>query len=233
MAYTSISPFSEHLNVTNDWVISHGMVKTTPLDANAAAPLDGSSNTGEIRAIIELFDYILYYSTLRLGSELRIFIVSQYVIRSLLGDQLPSTHHQLVELAQQYFIALRTIHLVYLIKVSSHIGIPGNDLADLADALANRGVSTYGTLGRFSVPHTQPLSPPAVGYNSQSWLSKTPQKQSEFLTTLFEKHRSTIPILPVSPQKPWISPHTLLLITEFQQSLNLSPIEIKQCPKAI
>ena len=106
------------------------MVKTTPLHVNV---------------ITELFDYILYYS--HLGSDVRVFIDSQYVIRSLLGDQLPSTHHQLVELAQQYFTALRDTHSVQLVKVSSHIGIPGNELAD---ALAKRGVSPDGSLGRFS-----------------------------------------------------------------------------------
>ena len=109
------------------------MVKTAPRDVNVIAPLDGSNNTREMRAIIELFDYVLYYSHLPSGSEARVFIDLQYVIRSLLGDQLPS-----VELAQQYFTALRTTHSVQLVKVSSHIGFPGNELAD---ALAKRGVS--------------------------------------------------------------------------------------------
>ena len=98
------------------------MVKTMPLDANVIAPLEGSNNTGEMKAI-GLFDYILYYSHLPSGSEVRVFLDAQYVIRSLLGDQLPSTHHQLVELAQQYFTALRTVHSVQLVKaykVSSH-----------------------------------------------------------------------------------------------------------------
>ena len=45
-AYVSNSPFDKHLEVTNDWHISHGMVKTAPLDENVLAPLDGSNNTG-------------------------------------------------------------------------------------------------------------------------------------------------------------------------------------------
>ena len=229
-AYTSTSPFDEHLEVTSDWIISYGMVKTAPLDVNVIAPLDGSKSTGEMKSIIELFDYI--FSHLLSGSEVRVFIDSQYVIRSLLGDQLPSTHHshQLVELAQQYFTALRTNDSVQLVKVSSHIGIPGNELAD---ALAKRGVSTYGSLGRFSFPRTRSLSTPEIGYNSDRWLSKTPQEQSEFLSSSIEKHVSVIPILPVSPKKPWISSRTLLLITDFQQALDLSPSEIKQCRKRI
>ena len=170
-----------------------------PLDANVIVPLDGSNNTGEMKAIIELFDYILYCSHLPSGSEVRVFIDSQYVIRSLLGDQLPSTRHQLVELAQQYFTTLRTIHSVHLVKASSHIGIPGSELAV---ALANRGVSAYGSLGPFSFAHTKSLSAPEIGYNSDRWLSRTPQEQSEFLSSLVDKHRSVIPVLPVSTKKP-------------------------------
>ena len=170
------------------------------------------------------------YSLLPSGSEVRVFIDSQYVIRSLLGDQLPSTHHQLVERAQQYFTALRTTHSVQLVKVSSHIGIPGDELAD---ALAESGVSAYGSLGRFSFLRTRSISPPEIGYNSDRWLSKTTQEQSEFLSSLIEKHRSSMPIIPVYPKKPWISSRTLLLITDFQQSLDLSPSGIKQCRKRI
>ena len=167
-----------------------------------------------LRILIELFDYILYYSMLPPASEVRRFIDSKYVIRSSQGDQLPSTHYQLVELAQQYFAALRAQHFVILDKVSSHIGIPGNEVAD---ALARRGVSSYGVLGRFSFPRTQPLSPPSIGYNSQIWMSKTPQEQCDFISQLFYKHLSSIPVLPASPKKPWISAHTLFLISEFQQ----------------
>ena len=157
------------------------MVKTTPLDENALVPLDGSDNTGEMRAIIELVDYILYYSQLPHGSTIDIFIDSTNVIRSLQGDQLPSTHHQLLELTQQYYTALRAVYKVELRKVPSHIGIPGHDFAD---SLAKRGVTSYGTLGCFSPPRTQPLSPPQLGYNSDIWNTKSPQEQSEFLCSL-------------------------------------------------
>ena len=130
--YFSDHPFSHHISVTNDWHYSFGKVKTSPLVEHALVPLDGSNNTGETRAIIELFDYILYYSFLPHGSTRDIFIDSTYVIRSLQGDQLPSTHHQLVELlALKYYTAPRTIYKVSLHKVSSHIGIPGNGFATL------------------------------------------------------------------------------------------------------
>ena len=175
------------------------MVKTTPLDEHALVPLDGSNNSVEMRASIELFDYILFYSHIPLSAEIDIFIDSSYVIRSLQGDQLPCTHHQLVELAQEYFTALRSIHKVTLHKVSSHIGIPGSELAD---RLAKHGVTSYGTLGRFSLPRALLLTPPQLGYNSDIWLSKFLREQSEFLSSLILKHNSLIPTLPVSPKKP-------------------------------
>ena len=126
-----------------------------PIDASAPVPLDGSNNTGDMKAVIELFDYILYYSQLPMRSEVRVFTDSQYVLRSLLGDQLPSTHHQLVDLAQQYFTALRTINFAQLVKVSFHISVPGSELS----ALARRGVSSFGSIGRFSTTPTTSLSP--------------------------------------------------------------------------
>ena len=206
---SQLPPFSHHLEADSSWFHSHGVVKTTPLDENALVPLDGSNNTGEMRAIIELFDYILYYSQLPHGSSVEVFIDSTYVIRSLQGDQLPSTHHQLVELAQQYYTALRTIYKVELRKVPSHVGIPGNEMAD---SLAKRGVTTYGSLGRFSPPRTQPLSPPQLAYNSDLWNTKSPQEQSEFLRSLLLKHCNLIPTLPISPKKPWKSLNLLFLL---------------------
>ena len=228
--YTSDTPFSGHKQVNNNWLCSFGMVKTTPLDEHALVPLDGSNNTGEMRAIIELFDCILYFSQLPHGSTVEIFIDSTYVIRSLQGDQLPSTHHQLVELALQYYTALRTVFKVSLCKVPSHVGLPGNELAD---SVAKRGVTSYGSLGRFSPPRTQPLSPPQLGYNSDIWNSKTLQEQSEFLRELLLKHRHLIPSLPVSPKKPWISDATLSLISSFQSVSDLTVPELKAIRKRI
>ncbi len=229
-AYITNDPIIRHTNPDATWCCSHGMVKTTPLDENVLSPIEGSNNTGEMKAVIELFDYILYYSDLPIGSEVIVFIDSSYVILSLHGDLLPSTHHQLVELAQQYFTALRTIYKVSLRKVPSHVGIPGNELAD---TLAKRGVSSYGTVGRFAPPRTKPLCPPTLGYNSHIWLSKSPQEQSDFICSLFLQHRPLIPTLPVSAKKPWISPHTLSLIAAFQDSTDLTVHELKTLRKRI
>ena len=53
------------------------------------------------------------------------------------------------------------------------------------------------------------------------------------LVVLNRKHRSAIPILPVSPKNPWTCPCTLLLIVDFQQASDLSLSEIKQCRRRI
>ena len=226
--YVSTSPFTAHLPVDDSWICSYGQVKNSPLDANVITPVDGSNNTGEMQTIIELFDYILHYSHLPHGSSVKIFIDSTYVIRSLNGDQIPSTHHQLVELAQQYYTALRTVFYVELLKVPSHVGIPGNEFAD---SLAKRGVSAYGTLGRFS--SRTPLNPPTLGYNSDIWLSKSPQEQSDFLCSLLLSNEHLMPTLPVSAKKPWISSTTLDLISQFQDCTDLSVPEVKSLRKRI
>ena len=179
----SVSPLRSQLPIDGSWLCSHGMVKTTPLHEYALVPLDGcSNNTVEMRATIELFDYILYFSQFPFGSEVDIFMNSSYVIRSLQGDQLPSTHHQQVEFAQQYHTALRAIHKVTLHKVSSHTRIPGNELAD---SLTKRGATTYGSLGRFSPPRALLLSPPQLGYNSDIWLSNPHRNNQTFFAARF------------------------------------------------
>ena len=152
--YFSDSYPDSHSSVNDSWICSYGQIQNSPLDANIVNPVDGSNNTGEMRAIIELFDYILFYFDLPRGSSVIIHIDSTYVIRSLRGDQLPSTHHQLVELAQQYYTALRAVYYVDLVKVPSHVGIPGSELAD---SLAKRGVTSSGRVGRFL--SRSPLNP--------------------------------------------------------------------------
>ena len=217
-----------HPPVTDSWTCSSGQVKNSPLDENVINPVDGSNNTGEMRAIIELFDYLRYYSDLPHGSTVVTHIDSTYVIRSLRGDQLPSTHHQLVELAQQYYTALRAIYHAELVKVPSHVGVPGNELAD---SLAKRGVTSFGRIGPFS--SRVPLNPPLLGYNSNIWLSKTPQEQPDFLCSLLLSKKHSLPTLPVSAKKPWISASTLDLITRFQDCTDLTIPEIKSLRKHI
>ena len=150
------------------WEVSYGPVKTTPTDITILPEVWGSNNTGELKALIELFDYLLYYANLPSRSDVTIYTDSEYAMRLILGDSLPNTHHQLVTLAQQYFAALRTLHHVTLSKVAGHSGVIGNELAD---SLAKKGVKEYGSLGRFSGPRTAALSPPDIGYNTDQWLS--------------------------------------------------------------
>ena len=207
------------------WEISYGPVKTTPTDVTILPEVWGSNNTGELKALIELFDYLLYYANLPSRSDITIYTDSEYAMRLILGDSLPNTHHQLVTLAQQYFTALRTLHHVTLSKVAGHSGIIGNELAD---SLAKKGVNEYGSLGRFSGSRTAALSPPDIGYNTDQWLSLSPNEQNLRLMELIRKRTPLIPTLPVSPKKPWISPSTLEYITAFQTRTDLTGAEVKQ-----
>ena len=70
-------------------------------------------------------------------------------LRTLQGDQLPSTHPQLVEPARQNYTVLRTVYHVVLGKVPSHVGIRGNELAD---ALVLRSLSNGRAPGPDSTP---------------------------------------------------------------------------------
>ena len=185
----------------------------------------GSNNTGELKALIELFDYLVYYANLPPRSDITIYTDSEYAMRLILGDSLPNTHHQLVTLAQQYYTALRTLHHVTLSKVAGRSGVIGNELAD---SLAKKGVTEYGSLGRFSGPRTAALSPPDIGYNTDLWLSLSPDEQNLRLLDMIRKHIPLIPTLPVSAKKPWISPSTLEYITSFQAHTDLTIAEVKQ-----
>ena len=207
------------------WEVSYGPVKTTPTDITVLPEVWGSNNTGELKALIELFDYLLYYANLPSRSAITIYTDSEYAMRLILGDSLPNTHHQLVTLSQQYFTALRTLHHVTLSKVAGHSGVIGNELAD---SLAKKGVHEHGSLGRFSGPRTAALSPPDIGYNTDRWLSLSPDEQNLRLLELLRKHTPLIPTLPVSPKKPWISPSTLEYITSFQSRTDLTTAEVKQ-----
>ena len=80
-------------------------MKTNPTDI--VHPLPGSNNTGELKAIIELFDLLLYYPPFHDVDQLTIYTDSQYVLSILQGDALPVTHHQLVTVAQKYYTAIR------------------------------------------------------------------------------------------------------------------------------
>ena len=188
------------------WEVSYGPVKTTPTDITILPEVWDSNNTGELKALIELFDYLLYYANLPPRSDITIYTDSEYAMRLILGDSLPNTHHQLVTLAQQYYTALRTLHHVTLSKVAGHSGIIGNELAD---SLAKKGVKEYGSLGRFSGPRTAALSLPDIGYNTDQWLSLSPDEQNLRLLDMIRKHIPLIPTLPVSAKRPWISPSTL------------------------
>ena len=219
---------AQHPPTNPHWYQSWGPVKTNPTDI--VHPLPGSNNTGELKAIIELFDYLLYYSPFPAIDQLTIFTDSQYVLSILQGDAVPITHHRLATVAQKYYTAIRCKYRTFLQKVSSHVGIPGNELAD---TLAKRGVHSRSSLGRFAPPTLQSLTPPDINFNHSQWTCKTTNEQDEMLQNLFTSNLPLIPLLPQSAKKPWISPDTLKKIDKFQHTTFTDVAALKQARKHI
>ena len=58
----TFSPHDTHPAWSSPWTVSFGSVRTNP--QSSEGPLIGSNNTGELKGLIELFDYFLYYSDL-------------------------------------------------------------------------------------------------------------------------------------------------------------------------
>ena len=168
-----------------EWFRSRGPVKSQPTDDSILPDVYGSNNTGELHALIELFDYLLQYSQLPRGSQINIRADPQYAMRLILGDSVPTTHHQLVALARQYYTAVRAQYRAILHKVEAHVGIYGNELAD---SLAKAEVTSYGGLGRFHGPRARPLNPPEIGFNQEDWKSFGIEEQSRILGELLKSH---------------------------------------------
>ena len=80
---------NSHPSPASNWICSWGPVKSNPQSAEGLSI--GSKNTGELRAIIELLDYLLYYSGLDRGDSVVVYTDSQYVLSLLLGTSLPCT----------------------------------------------------------------------------------------------------------------------------------------------
>ena len=150
-AVTLGHPSDHHPPASAEWVGSYGPVKSEPQSVEVLSV--GSSNTGELRAVIELFDYLLYYSPLVKGDTVVVYTDSQYVLSLLLGSSLPTTHPQLVAPAQQYHTACLTQFRITISKVPGHHGVPGHEIAD---RLAKRGVTSVGTVGRYSTSPSRP-----------------------------------------------------------------------------
>ena len=122
----------------------------------------GPSSTGELRAVIEFFGFFLFYSSLNRGDIVVVYTDSQYVLDLLDGSSLPSSHPQLIKLAQQFYTALRVQFSFKIAKVPGHKVYPGNEMADV---LAKRGVTRTATAGRFPCTPSRPFKPPDIRFN--------------------------------------------------------------------
>ena len=117
-----------------------------------------------------------------------------------------------------------------IVKVASHVGVPGNELAD---TLAKRGVLSRSSIGRFSSTPPQSLTPPSIDFNHSLWTEKTTNEQDTILTDLLTNNLPLISLLPQSAKKPWISPSTLKQIDHFQKTTFADIAELKQARKRI
>ena len=64
-------PLNSHPPASAPWQCSFGPLRSNPQSVECLSV--GSNNTGEFRAIIELFDFLLYYSTLSQGDNIVVY----------------------------------------------------------------------------------------------------------------------------------------------------------------
>ena len=117
-----------------------------------------------------------------------------------------------------------------IVKVASHVGVPGSELAD---TLAKRGVLSRSSIGRFSSTPPQSLTPPSIDFNHSLWTEKTTTEQDTILTDLLTNNLPLISLLPQSAKKPWISPSTLKQIDHFQKATSPTSPNLNRLANAL
>ena len=68
-------------------------------------------------------------------------------MNTLLGASLPATHYKIVVWLERYWFAIRGKIHFSIEEVPSHVGVPGNEMAD---KMLRAGIHSLGRLGRFS-----------------------------------------------------------------------------------
>ena len=96
-----------------------------------------------------------------------------------------------------------------------------------------RGVTSTGTLGRFSTTPSRPLQPPNIGFNLHSWKDFSVEDQDKFIVSQLTDYLPLVPNLPLSAKKPWISEDALQLIADLQSQQFTDNNDIKQARKRI
>ena len=181
-----------HSTPTSHWISSHGRVCTNPDYPEYAGAQVPSNNTAELQALVELFDYLYHYASLPAGQMIHVYTDSQYAMNILLGDSIPSTHFTIVARMQKYWFAIRNKFHVTIEKVPSHVGIPGNELAD---QMARAGNHSIGSLGRFSRVPSKSLQPPEAHLDLTNWESMTLNDQNAFFRRTIDEAKKLIPVL--------------------------------------
>ena len=172
-----------HPTPTSQWIFSHGRVCTSPDNPAYAGVQVTSNNTAELQALVELFDYLLYCASLPDGQTIHVYTDSQYAMNILLGDSFPATHYKIVARLQKCWLAIRGKFHISIEKVPSHVGVPGNEMAD---TMARAGNHSFGSVGRFSQVPAESLRPPASNLDLTSWESMSLNDQNAFFS---QSHR--------------------------------------------
>jgi len=187
----------------DEWTDGYGQVVTEPDDPAAAGALEGSNNTGELQALLELFDFLH-----RQNSSLPVVIKvdSQYALDVMLGLAVPTTHAALISVLRAQLSSTLSVRHLFFEKVASHIGIPGNERAD---SLAKKGeTGRFAWKGRFSSVSPVPIWSPATETDT-SWLqAHSVSEQTSLLVNALKDSAVTLVQRPVLPRKPYISSET-------------------------
>jgi ribonuclease HI len=174
----------------DQWIDSFGMVITEPDNPAAIGILEASNNTAEIQAIIEALDYILCGPA---NVSYVIHTDSQYALDLVNSLSKPTTHFGLVIQLQALARTVRLRQPISFVKVAAHVGIPGNERADLLATKGRLG-RAQPRVGRFITNPPTALHRPEV-FQVPAWFSELSfVDKYVFLKDLFSLAKDVFPV---------------------------------------
>ena len=172
------------------WKEAYGPVTTDTSHITYRGATVGSNNTGEVTAIIEA----LLYAHQRGWQHLTIHSDSQWAINTITGRWTSKCHHDLIQLANK----LTKLGKTHFQWVKGHAGKEGNERAD---KLADKGKQVTTRSGSTAMI-------PILGQQL------TTTSQPSLVTQLQEAAKQAFAPKAGSRSKPWITEHTVELLTQ-------------------